>query len=83
MSELRQRLDVLYVAVRDSATVDRQVAFDVAMSELGYRPLHAEARTLAEASVADGDESRLASAAAAFLDAIVAWIKFRPSRSRQ
>jgi hypothetical protein len=69
LSELGQRLDVLYVAVRDSATVDRQVAFDVAMSEFGYRPLHAEARALAEASVADGDESRLASAAAAFLDA--------------
>jgi hypothetical protein len=39
------------------------------MNELEFRPLHAEARELAEASVADGDETRLASAAAAFLDA--------------
>ena len=58
----------MYVAVRDSATVDRQAAFDIAMNELDYFPLHAEARELAEASVAD-DEPRLASAAAAFLDA--------------
>jgi hypothetical protein len=65
---LGQRLDALYVAVRDGAMVDRQVAFDIAMSELEYR-LHAEARELAEASVADGDGTRLASAAAAFLDA--------------
>jgi hypothetical protein len=68
-SELERRLDALYVAVRDSATVDRQAAFDVAMNELEYLPLHAEARELAEASVADDDETRLASAAAAFLDA--------------
>src|SRR6266568_1262899 len=68
-SELERRLDALYVAVRDSATVDRQAAFDIAMNELEYRPLHAEARELAEASVADDDETRLASAAAAFLDA--------------
>jgi hypothetical protein len=67
--ELEQSLDALYVAVRDSATVDRQAAFDIAMNELEYFPLHAEARELAEASVADGDETRLASAAAAFLDA--------------
>ena len=67
--ELEQRLDALYVAVRDSATVDRQAAFDIAMNELGYLPRHAEARELAEASVADDDEARLASAAAAFLDA--------------
>jgi hypothetical protein len=66
--EREQRLDALYVAVRDSATVDRQAAFDIAMNELEYLPLHAEARELAEASVAD-DETRLASAAAAFLDA--------------
>ena len=32
--QLGQRLDALYGAVRDSATVDRQVAFDIAMSEL-------------------------------------------------
>jgi len=67
--ELERHLDALYVAVRDSATVDRQAAFDIAMNELGYFPLHAEARELAEASVADDDETRLASAAAAFLDA--------------
>lgn len=64
-----QRLDALYVAVRDGTTVDRQAAFDIAMSELEYYPLHAEARELAEASLADGDEDRLASAAAAFLEA--------------
>jgi hypothetical protein len=67
--ELGQRLDLLYVAVRDGATVDREAAFDIAVNELEYLPLHAEARELAEASVADGDETRLASAAAAFLDA--------------
>lgn len=66
---LKQRLDALYVTVRDGAAVDRQAAFDVAMNELGYRPLHAEARELAEASTADDDETRLASAAAAFLAA--------------
>ena len=66
---LGQRLDALYVAVRDGAAVDRQAAFDIAMSELEYRPLHAEARELAEASTADGDETRLVSAAAAFLEA--------------
>jgi hypothetical protein len=49
--------------------MDRQAAFDVAMSDLEYFPLHAEARELAEASTADDDEPRLASAAAAFLDA--------------
>ena len=68
-SELERRLDALYVAVRDGATVDRQAAFDIALNELEYRPLHAGARELAEASVADDDETRLASAAAAFLDA--------------
>ena len=68
-SELERRLDALYVAVRDGAEVDRQAAFDVAMNELEYFPLHAEARELAEASVADDDGTRLASAAAAFLDA--------------
>ena len=57
------------MAVRDGATVDRQAAFDIAMNELEYFPLHAEARELAEASVADDDETRLTSAAAAFLDA--------------
>ena len=67
--ELERRLDALYVAVRDVAPVDRQASFDIAMDELEYLPLHAEARELAEASVADGHESRLASAAAAFLDA--------------
>jgi hypothetical protein len=66
-SELERRLGALYVAVRDRATVDRQAAFDVAMDELEYFPLHGEARELAEASVADDDETRLASAAAAFL----------------
>ena len=64
----REQLDALYVAVRDSATVDRQAAFGIAMNELEYRPLDAAARELAEASVADDDETRLASAAAAFLD---------------
>ena len=67
--ERERRLDALYVAVRDGATVDRQAAFDIAMNELEYFPLHAEARELAEASVADDDETRLTSAAAAFLDA--------------
>jgi hypothetical protein len=67
-SERERCLDALYVAVRDSTTVDRQAAFDIAMNELEYLPLHAEARELAEASVAD-DETRLTSAAAAFLDA--------------
>jgi hypothetical protein len=67
--ELKQRLDALYVTVRDGAAVDRQAAFDIAMSELEHRPLHAEARELAEASTADDDDTRLASAAAAFLDA--------------
>jgi len=68
-SERERHLDALYMAVRDSATVDRQGAFDIAMNELEYFPLHAEARELAEASMADDDETRLASAAAAFLDA--------------
>jgi hypothetical protein len=68
-SELERHLDALYVAVRDGLSVDRQAAFDVAMNELEYYPRRAEARELAEASVADGDEARLASAAAAFLDA--------------
>ena len=67
--ELERCLDALYVAVRDGAAVDRQVAFDIAMNELECFPLHAGARELAEASVADGDEARLASAAAVFLDA--------------
>ncbi len=67
--ELGHCLDALYVSVRDSAAVDRQAAFDLAMHELEYFPLHAEARELAEASVADDDETRLASAAAAYLDA--------------
>ena len=68
-SDRERRLDSLYVAVRDAAAVDRQAAFDIAMNELQYFPLHAEARELAEASVADDDETRLASAAAAFLEA--------------
>ena len=68
-SERERCLDELYVAVRDGATVDRQAAFDIAMNELEYLPLHAEARELAEASVADDDEARLTSAAAAYLDA--------------
>jgi GNAT superfamily N-acetyltransferase len=68
-SELERRLDALYVAVRDGATVDRQAAFDIAMNEGEYLPLHAEARELAEASAADDDETRLVSAAAAFLAA--------------
>ena len=67
--ERERRLDALYMAVRDGAAVDRQAAFDVAMSELEYRPLHAEAHELAEASTAEDDETRLASAAAAFLGA--------------
>jgi hypothetical protein len=41
-SELDRRLDAMYVAVRGSATVDREAAFDIAMNELGYLPLHAE-----------------------------------------
>jgi hypothetical protein len=68
-SELERCLGALYAAVRGSATVDREAAFDVAMNELEYLPLHAEARELADASVADDDENRLAAAAAAFLDA--------------
>lgn len=68
-TELEQHLDALYVAVRDGAAVDRQAAFDIAMNELEYQPLHAKARELAEASAADDDETRLASAAVAFLDA--------------
>jgi GNAT superfamily N-acetyltransferase len=68
-AELEQHLDALYVAVRDGAAVDRQAAFDIAVNELESRPLDAETRELAEASVADDDETRLASAAAAFLDA--------------
>jgi hypothetical protein len=68
--EAGRRLDALYVVVREGAAVDRQAAFDVAMNELEYFPLHAEARELAEASMADDDETRLASAAAAFLVAI-------------
>jgi hypothetical protein len=67
--ELERCFDVLYVAVRDGAAADRQAAFDIAMSELEYLPLHVEARELAEASVTDGDEARLASAARAFLHA--------------
>ncbi len=67
--EREQRLDALYVAVRDNVTVDRQAAFGIAMDELEYLPLRAEARELAEASVADDDEARLASAVAAFLAA--------------
>jgi hypothetical protein len=51
-SELERHLDALYEAVRDRATVDRQAAFDIAMNELNYRPLHAEARELAETSTA-------------------------------
>jgi hypothetical protein len=67
--ELERCLDALYVAVRDGAAVDRQAALDIAVNELEYFPLHAEARELAEASVTDGDEARLASAARAFLNA--------------
>jgi GNAT superfamily N-acetyltransferase len=67
--ELERHLGALYAAVRDGATVDREAAFDVAMSQLEYLPLDAAARELAEASVADDDEARLAGAAAAFLDA--------------
>ena len=51
-------LDALYVAVRDSATVDRQVAFDIVMNELEYARCTLEARELAEASVGDDDETR-------------------------
>ncbi|MGH3174723.1 MAG: hypothetical protein ACRDPF_12780 [Streptosporangiaceae bacterium] len=67
--ELERCLDALYVAVRDGAAVDRQAAFDIAMNELEYLPLHVEARELAEASVTDGDEARLASAARAYPNA--------------
>jgi len=67
--ELERCLDALYVAVRDGAAVDRQAAFDIAVNELEYFPLHVEARELAEASVTSGDEARLVSAARAFLDA--------------
>src|SRR5580698_7186542 len=41
--EAGRRLDAVYVVVRDGAAVDREVAFDVAMNELEYVPLHAEA----------------------------------------
>jgi hypothetical protein len=67
--DLERCLDALYVALRDGAAVDRQAAFGIAMNELEYFPLHVEARELAEASVTDGDEARLASAARAFLNA--------------
>jgi len=66
--EREQRLDALYVALRDGAAADRQAAFGIAMNELDYQTLHAVARELAQASMADDDETRLASAAAAFLD---------------
>jgi hypothetical protein len=66
---LDRRLDGLYVAVRDGVAADRQAAFVAAVSELERFPLLAEARELAEASVAGGDEARLASAVRAFLDA--------------
>ena len=65
---LGRLIDALYVAVRDGTGVDRQAAFDVAAKTLEYYPLDASARDLAEASMAD-DETRLASAAAAFLHA--------------
>jgi hypothetical protein len=68
-SEWERCLDALYMAVRDGAAVDLEAAFDIAMSELEYYPLHIEARELAEASVTDDDETRLALAAAAFLGA--------------
>jgi hypothetical protein len=58
-SELERDLDALYVAVRNGATPDRQAAFDVAMNELERYPLLTVARELAEASVTDGDETRL------------------------
>ena len=70
-SEWERRLDPLYVAIRDGTTVDRQAAFDIAMSEPEDSPLQAEARELAEASMTDddNDELRLALAVAAFLNA--------------
>lgn len=57
------------MAVKSGAAVDRQAAFDVTVNELEYRPPHAGARELAEASVTDGDGTRPASAVRAFLDA--------------
>jgi hypothetical protein len=68
-----QGLDLLYVAIRNGAAIDRQTAFDVATDDFGYLPPHTDAlevaeaaRELAEASLAD-DEARLATAAAEFL----------------
>jgi CheY-like chemotaxis protein len=70
-----QGLDLLYVAIRNGAVVDRQAAFDVATDDLGYLPRHIDAgqvadaaRELAEASLAD-DDARLATAASALLAA--------------
>ena len=68
--ELERGLDALYAAVRDSTKVDRQAAFDIAAKYLEYFPVRAEAHELAEASLVEGDDPRLASAAAAFLGAI-------------
>ena len=67
--EWERRLDVLYAALRDGAAIDREAAFDAAMAELTSHPGQARARELAEASVSEADEARLASAARAFLDA--------------
>jgi hypothetical protein len=70
-----QGLDLLYVAIRNGAPIDRQAAFDIATNDLGYLPRHIDAgqvaeaaRELAEASLAD-DAARLATAATAFLAA--------------
>lgn len=67
--EWERRLDALYAALRNGAAIDREAAFDAAMAELTCHPGQARARELAEASVSEADEARLASVARAFLDA--------------
>jgi len=67
--ESELRLDALYAALRNGAAIDREAAFDAAMAELACHPGQAWARELAEASVSEAGEARLASATRAFLDA--------------
>lgn len=68
ISEWDRYADAVYAGVRDGA-VDRTAAFDLACMVLEYYPLNEAAGELAEASIADGDESRLTDAARNFLDA--------------
>jgi hypothetical protein len=68
MSEWDRYASAVYVGVRDGA-VDRTAAFDLASLVLEYYPLKEAARELAEASIADGNESRLTKAARRLLAA--------------